>query len=85
MDKTQLTNLDHAYEIFLQTRAELSQQSVEAVRSIISQDAFSQLVISEHDRFQRQEFGFEELAQALGIGPFTLDEILITLGLPVYN
>lgn len=76
---------DHAYEVFLQTRAELSKQSVETVRAVISQEAFLRLLTAEHERFQRQEFGFEELAQVLGIGPFTLDEILITLGLPVYN
>jgi hypothetical protein len=79
------TELDTAYDFFVEAVAYRTQRTPAAIRVEIPRQAFLSKLETLHRQYLAGEFSIGRLADRMNVNPFQLDYLLTTLGMAVHN
>ncbi len=79
------TELDTAYDFFVEAVAYRSQKTRDDIRAEITTEAFLAQLQALHHQYVAGEFSIGKLADLMNVNPFQLDYLLTTLGMAMHN
>jgi predicted HTH domain antitoxin len=82
---TTTTQIDVAYQSYIQGLAYKSNRSEEEIKAEMSRDDFLQSIEDLYSQYQMGAFSIGRFAELLGVDPFRLDYLLTALGMAVHH